>query len=341
VKEADSKQGAELPWTQPTWLPEVESWVRAELERQGIALRGPLTERQLRPWSAVLSAPTSAGEVYFKATAPSLAHEPALTELLARRWPELLPPVLASDQSRGWLLLADAGVTLRSLVNTAADLHHWERILPRYAELQIALSGERDDLLALGALDRRLSTLPVQYEALLHDTDALRIGLSDGLTADEHARLVAFVPQFAARCAELASYGLPETLHHDDFHDGNIFVHDDRYALADWGESCVAHPFSTLLVNQRSIAYRLGFLGEETTRPETTRLRDAYLEPWSSYAPRTDLLAACALARQLAMVGRALTWHHVISRLAEPHRSQEADAVPGWLQEFLGCGLVV
>jgi hypothetical protein len=314
--------------------------VRAELERQGIAMHGALAERQVRPWSAVYCAQTSAGEVFFKATAPSLAHEPALTELLARRWPDWVPPVLGSDQSRGWLLLADAGATLRSLVNSTDDLHHWERILPRYAEMQIALVGEREALLALGALDRRLTTLPAQYEALLGDTYALRIGLPDGLTADEHARLLAFAPQFAARCAELASFGLPETLHHDDFHDGNIFVRDGRYALADWGESCVAHPFSTLLVNQRSIAYRLGFLGEENQRPETARLRDAYLEPWGAYAPRADLLTASALARQLAMVGRALTWYRVVSDLAEPYRSQEADAVPGWLQEFLGCGLV-
>lgn len=326
--------GTILPWTAPGWLPEVEAWVREESARQGIAMVGSLAERQVRPWSAVYSAPTSAGEVYFKATAPSLAHEVALTEMLARRWPEWTPPVLASDQARGWLLLADAGVTLRSLVQSADDLHHWERILPRYAEMQIALAGESAALLALGALDRRLATLPAQYEALLGDTDSLRLGLPDGLTTDQHARLLAFAPQFAARSAELASYGLPETLHHDDFHDGNIFVRDGRYALADWGESCVAHPFSTLLVNGRSIAYRLGFLGEETTRPETTHLRDAYLEPWRTYAPRADLLAACALARQLAMVGRALTWHHVVSTLAEPHRSQEADAVPGWLQEF-------
>ena len=183
--------------------------------------------------------------------------------------------------------------------------------------------------------------LPAQYEALLGDTDALRLGLPDGLSADEHARLLAFAPEFAARCAELASYGLPETLHHDDFHDGNIFVRDRPLRPGQTGAR-VASPtaFSTLLVNQRSIAYRLGFLGEEHHRPETVRLRDAYLEPWSAYAPRADLLAAFVLARQLAMVGRALTWHRVVSNLGEPYRSQEADAVPGWLQEFLGSGLV-
>ena len=329
-----------LPWKQSGWIDEVEVWVRGALEAQGIGLSGGLVERQVRPWSAVLSAATSGGEVYFKATAPSLAHEPGLTELLARRWPEWVPPVLADERERGWLLLADAGVPLRSLITSAADLHHWERILPRYAEMQIALAGEREGLLAFGVLDRRLATLPGQYEALLGDTEAVRLGLPDGLTVEEHARLVAFAPQLAAYCARLAGYGLPETLHHDDFHDGNVFVRDGRYALADWGESCVAHPFSTLLVNGRSIAYRLGFLGEEGWRPEATRLRDAYLEPWGVYGSREDLQAACALARQLAMVGRALTWHHVVSRLEEPQRSEEADAVPGWLQEFLHCGLV-
>jgi len=207
--------------------------------------------------------------------------------------------------------------------------------------LQIALAGQRDELLALGALDRRLAGLPAQYEALLGDTAALRVGLADGLTADEYARLVAFAPQFAARCAELASYGLPETLHHDDFHDGNIFVRDGRYALADWGESCVAHPFFTLLVTLRSTAYRIGVLGQEGQHPAILRLRDAYLEPWSPYGSRANLLAACALARQVAMVARALTWHHVLDGLDEADRAQDADAVPGWLQEFLGSGIEI
>ena len=53
----------------------------------------------------------------------------------------------------------------------------------------------------------------------------------------------ALAPRFAELCERLAGYGVPETLHHDDFHDANIFVCGDRYTFADWGESCVAHPF--------------------------------------------------------------------------------------------------
>ncbi|MFN8512250.1 MAG: hypothetical protein U0841_06595 [Chloroflexia bacterium] len=329
-----------LSWTQPTWLPEVESWVRTELERQGISLHGPLAERQLRPWSAVLTAPTSEGNVYFKATAPSLAHEPALTELLARRWPEWVPTVLASDLERGWLLLADAGVTLRSLVNSAADLHHWERILPRHAEMQIALAGAQDELLELRCARPAAVHAPAQYAALLADTEALRIGLPDGLSADEHARLVAFAPQFAARCAELASYGLPETLHHDDFHDANIFVRDGRYALADWGE-----------LRRPPLLHAAG-------EPAQHRL-PARLPRRRAPASRDDAPARCLSGT----VGNLRPAHRVAGRVragaavgdgwasddVAPCRLQadgirtarpEADAVPGWLQEFLGSGLL-
>jgi hypothetical protein len=34
-------------------------------------------------------------------------------------------------------------------------------------------------------------------------------------------------------------------------------------------------------------------------------------------------------------VCRALTWHRVVTSLEEPFRSEQAEAVPGWLGEFL------
>jgi aminoglycoside phosphotransferase (APT) family kinase protein len=132
----------------------------------------------------------------------------------------------------------------------------------------------------------------------------------------------------------LAQYRIPETLHHDDFHDANVFVRDDRAVFADWGESCVAHPFFTLLVMLRSSAYRLKLADNA---PGLLRLRDIYLEQWTSFGSQEDLLAAFQLAQRVAMVCRALTWHHVVSRLAEPFKSEYADTVPGWLQEFLNA----
>ncbi len=84
---------------------------------------------------------------------------------------------------------------------------------------------------------------------------------------------------------------MPETLHHDAFHGGNIFVRDGRYTFAVWGESCAAHPFFTLVVTLRSIVYRLE-LAEGS--PELAGLRDACLEPWTHYASREPAGGLCA-----------------------------------------------
>ncbi len=64
-------------------------------------------------------------------------------------------------------------------------------------------------------------------------------------------------------------------------------------------------------------------------------LRDAYLVPWEARFDRQPKLAAFNLAMQLGAVNRALTWHRVVSGLPARWRRQNADAVTGWLQEYL------
>jgi hypothetical protein len=329
-----SDQNSQLPWTQPGWLEQASAWVRDQLACQGLAASGPIEQPHVRPWSTVLRVPTSAGTLYFKATAPMLAHEPALTQALARWRPDCMPEVLATDLQRGWMLLRDSGESLRGLIQAEQDIGRWHAVLPLYAGVQIELAGRLPELLALGALDRRLATLAGQYQQLLDDTGALLIDQPDGLTSEEYERLRALAPRFAELCERLAGCRVPETLHHDDFHDGNIFVRDDRYVFADWGESCAAHPFCTLVVTLRGIAYRQGWA---EGAPELARLRDAYLAPWARYESRENLLVAFALAQRVGKVGRALTWHRVVSRLEEPFKSEHADAVPGWLQVFLAA----
>ncbi|HYN88730.1 MAG TPA: phosphotransferase, partial [Ardenticatenaceae bacterium] len=272
------------------------------------------------------------GDIYFKATAPALAHELALTEALARWRPDCIPEVLALDLERAWMLMPDVGASLRSLIRVDRDLGHWHRVLPLYAELQIEVAGHLGELLALGVPDRRLSLLPGQYESLLADTEAVRIGLAGGLTPEEYRRLRELAPRFAALCGELADYNIPESLDHNDLHDGNIFVRDGRYVFADWGDACAAHPFFSLLVTLVSVVNALGL---EEHAPEMAVLRDVYLEPWTRFESRENLLAAFALAQQAAMVCRALTWQMAVVRTEEGQREEHAGRVPAWLQEFL------
>lgn len=321
-----------LLWEQPDWQEEAHNWIHQELGRQGSGVSGPMEQFHVRPWSTVIRVPTGSGTVYFKAVHATLAHEATLTEALAAWQPDLMVPVLATDKARGWLLTADAGPMLRTMLESVDNLHHWRTIWPRYAELQIELASRRDELLALGALDGRVAGLPARYEQLLAEAGPLCQALPDGLSAAEVAALERRVPRVAELCALLAASGVPETLHHDDFHDGNVFVREGRYFLSDWGESYVTFPFFTLTVGLRSIAYRFEL---EEGSAELAALRDLYLEPWTHFAPRGRLLEACAVARRVGMICRAMTWYRIGSTLDEPHRSDHMGSVAGWLQMFL------
>jgi len=219
---------------------------------------------------------------------PAQAFEPAVVETLAARRPDLVPVVLASDVARGWMLQADGGRRLREVLEEQPDFGRWEALLPLYAELQIAAAPDRDRLLAAGTPDRRLAVLPDQFEQLLADKEAV-----EALTDEELSRLRRLAPRIEAECRELESYGLPETIQHDDLHDGQIFVSEGRYVFFDWGDACVSHPFYTLVVTLAVLAQRLGV---EHGAPELERFRDAYLEPWTTFRSRSDLGEAFPVA---------------------------------------------
>jgi hypothetical protein len=317
---------------QESWFEQASAWIHAELERQDIRLTGLIEQPQGVFSSAVLRVPSTVGDIYFKACGSEFAHEPALTDSLWQWRPDCMPPVLAVDLQRGWMLTPDLGVSLRSIIQPTYVLQHWRRVLPLFAEVQIDLAGRINEILALGGLDRRLTILPDRYEQLLTDTDALRLGHPVGLSAEEYRSLRQLAPEFRAMCEQLAGYPIPETLHHEDFHDANIFIRNRHYTFADWGESGVAHPFITLLVTSRVIAWRLE-LAEDA--PELVHLRDIYLEPWTHYESRENLIEAFKLAYRVGMVCRALTWRRILAGVEEPVNAEYAEAVPGWLQEFL------
>jgi hypothetical protein len=327
-----SEQSVQLPWMKKGWLEQASNWVQAELERQGVVVTGPIEQSHGGFSSTVLRVPSTAGDIYFKACGPSFAHEPALTDALCRWRSDCMPSVLAVDLKRGWMLTPDLGTPLRSIIQPNRILQHWRLVLPLYAEVQIDLASRINEILELGGLDRRLTILPDHYEQLMTDTAALRLGRPGGLSAEEYQILRQFAPKVRAMCEQLADYGIPETLHHEDFHDANIYIHNSHYTFADWGESGVAHPFFTLLVTSRVVAWRLN-LTEDA--PELVHLRDIYLEPWTYYESHDNLIAAFKLAYRLGMICRALTWHRILAGVEESVKTEDAEAVPGWLLEFL------
>jgi hypothetical protein len=259
--------------------------------------------------------------VYFKAVGHGYEFEPALTASLAKLRPDRVPEVIAVDEERGWLLLRDGGPRLRELVTAAADLGHWERALPLYAELQIAATPLARDLLRLGVPDERLDVLPARLRELLDDPDALPPEL--------RARAAAAVPELESLCAELASYGVAETIQHDDLHDGQVFFADGRYRFFDWGDACVSHPFHSLTVTLRATAARLEL---EPGAAELRRLRDAYLEPFGAPAEAGEL------AYRTGTIARAVAWYRHLEKAGARADPEDAAAPAYSLALFLQGG---
>lgn len=295
-------------------------------------------EARPRPWSIVLTVPTSDGRCYFKTTAAAMANDAALTNLLAHDGPEIVLAPLALELDRRWMLLPNGGPRLRDVLESARDFSHWERILPACADLQRRLEGRDSELLAAGAIDKRPHRMPEILDGLLEGGEWLMRGEPGGLTDDEMRQLRALRAPYADACAELEAATIGSSIQHDDLHDGNVLAGDDGYWVIDWGDAGLAHPFATLLVTLRSVAHAFE-LGDWTpfgaSAPELDRLRDAYLEPWSDRLPRAELQRLVQLATWTAMVGRALVWTLAMRYATDTELAESGTAVPGWLHELL------
>jgi hypothetical protein len=267
-------------------LPAVEAWIRGYA-----APVGAIEPVHVRPWATVLRVPLADGVAWFKACPPEQAFEARLTAQLHARWPDHVVEVLRADERRRWLLLADAG----EAVGLGNPPEVWLEALRYYAELQRGEVAHAADHLAHGVPDMRLASLPAHFDDLL--------SRELPLDPDEVGRLRGSAPRFRRLCDELASFGLPETIQHDDLHHANLFVRNGRSRIIDWGDSSIAHPFASLVVLFRFLERRAGLAPDD---PWFARLRDAYLEPWGP-----GLVDAVELALRVGAVARSIFYGRI------------------------------
>lgn len=96
--------------------------------------------------------------------------------------------------------------------------------------------------------------------------------------------LAAAVPRLRALCAELAGYGIADTLQHGDLHCGNVATGADGFVFFDWTDAAVGHPFVDAIA-----------VGQEPDPDGRDRLRRAYLAAWPAAAaawPAAEVLSA-------------------------------------------------
>jgi hypothetical protein len=282
-------------WDEPGWLDRATEWIDRHVERTD-AVELVLA----RAWSAVARVPTADGIAWFKEDPPTLAFEPALTELLARRRPDRLPETIAIEGPR--LLTRDAGSRLRAHLDDRGTAPSWPELLALQAELQIEFADDAAAALDLGTPDARPQVLPRLATELPGGSRRL-----DGVL----------------RALDGLGDAIPASVVHTEAHDGNLFIHDGHVRLLDWAEAVVSHPFVGIVLPLRFAVERSGMPAE--------RLRDAYLEPFTRFAPMTELRDAFAHGYLLGAFVRALTWHWLGA-------DDPDDPVGAWLEIFDGVG---
>ena len=272
---------------------EAEHWIRSYVEPAA-----PIELTHDRPWSSVLRVPLARGSAWFKACADLQAFEAGITARLAARWPGRVADVLAHDDERAWLLMADAGTPLAADGNPPDA---WLELLPRYAELQRGEAAYVDDHLAHAVPDQRPATFVEGYDRLL----ASPLPIDD----DESTRLRAFAPEFARLADELSADGIPASVQHDDLHHKSVYRDDcGPGRVLDWGDSSISHPFVSLVVTFRFLEEVTGLAPGDRW---FSRLRQAYLEPWGD-----GLEHALELALRVGAFAHLFTWFRQRERLA-------------------------
>ncbi|WP_188079074.1 aminoglycoside phosphotransferase family protein [Actinotalea subterranea] len=305
-------------WSSAAFLARATAWVRSVLAARGEAVRGDLVAHRVRFWSAVLTVPTDHGTRWFKATNPGQAFEAPLLDRLGDLAPEHVVRPLAVDAAQGWLLLPDAGPTLRA--HGCVTTEDWAALLEHAADLQAALAVHRPELLATGLPTLLPQDAPAYAAALVDDLARLSADDPQHVDTEEAAALTRGLGELDTDLAALVDLGVPASLQPNDLSLQNAFAPRDRPGpprLIDVGDAFWSHPFAVLQVPTRMAC---GTWPEPPPRDDAVaaRLRDAYLSRWPQVAPG-DRPTVARAADRLASIHRCESWRRLLAH-ADPQR---------------------
>jgi Phosphotransferase enzyme family len=302
-------------WRSASWHELATSWLDEELASAGIRRTGSVEQPHLRPWATVLTAPTTQGPVWLKATGPAAAFEAGLYVLLSQVSPKRALAPIAVDTHRGWILLPDGGEPLGVRLAGADLADALAAVLRRYAELQRDFAPEAEAALALGVADMRPEVMPTRFAEAVEAVGPSVADRGDDGDREALREVAALHATYRSWCERLAESAGAASLDHNDLHPWNMLVprldRPDEVRFYDWGDAVIAHPFACMLVPLGWTQHRLS---TSLDGPDLLRIRDAYLEMFSDLAPHAELVATLELACRVGKVARALTWARAVAQ---------------------------
>lgn len=306
-------------WQRPGWPQRARRMLYTALVKAGLTRTGKLEPVHQNDLVAVVRAQTEAGAVYLKASVSG--REAAVTALLSRTLPDLLPPLLCTDVGAGWMVSASGG----ELLDGVAGVGAWEEALRRLAQFQ--QGAEEPALAALRCPVWPLAEMTERVDTLLADREVLQ---GWGLKPEHIGTLEEARPAVRSAFRDLAALGLPDLPAHGDAHPRNA-LHGPRGSVwFDLSEvASAAHPFMDA---GWFLAFTLhparGKLPVRLARPDLeARLAAAYVNALGCPGADRPLLKSLPLA----LLHRAAVYDH--------HFREWGGTVPGWRPEYVPYSL--
>ena len=293
-------------WMRRGWFERASTWMRAATTDAGRPLTGDPRPFFLRGISALLRAPTDGPDLFLKAVFPPFHAEPILTRLLAERFPEAIPTVVAIESNEGWLIVEDIGSAWVGDVPEADRPAALGRGATALVAIQRAMAlddGALRTLLDAGAPHRPLADLVASVAAAIGPDG---FGVGDGGIPPERAGRV--LEALATAVARVEAVGLPESVVHGDFHSGNAALVDDRIVIIDWSDAAISNPAIDLVT---WVAWSGG------RQREVDAATDGWVDAWSG---AVDGEALHAVIDDVLIVGAAyqIVSYDGIGRNLEP-----------------------
>lgn len=297
VLRVGSPMNPQIPWEQVGWFKDASEWIGEVVQTLGRHQTGPIEQYKAAwGWSTILRVPTSESLMYFKAGYSTPPSEGDVIELLAHKFPNRVPQVLAYERSQNWILTDDFGEVLSSQLH----LEHLTNAVQIHAEIQISESSDLSTWQQIGTPFINTETLRTHAATLLVEAESLSQYCLNELS----------------RCSDILDQAfdsmdqstIPNSIVNQDFRPGNVaLTPSSELVFFDWGNVVVAHPFFGFLMFYRYCT--------NNSTDFSSSLCTEYLKPWLPYSSEKQLYQNLKTAKLLEPVFVSLWEHREIEML--------------------------
>lgn len=288
-------------------------------------------------YSIVHRIKTTVSTYYLKQAPEKLFLEAEMLIYLNQQGCKHIPEVIEKNDKLFCFLMGECGhASLRELFSGSINIQQLSQGISNYTTVQRSLETHLPNLLSLGVPDWRLEQFPSLYAQLVEQEELLQ---KDGLDTKELDNLQQLKAICVDLCSQLASFEIPETLNHCDFHENNMLLDNSTGGIniIDWGETVIAHPFFSLCGCIWNLTY---FQQLKKTDSMYLQLEFCCISAWRDLHSEQKLLQALSVANQLSGIFAALGYERMYSSTEGQARSVQQEhqgSIAGCLRTFMSC----